>query len=136
MEFLRKLARQSAEGFKDIAEEVWDEIGDTKGIPQGLKDAGRSAGKYALAAQLLMMINFPDEAETFRHSFNINGDGPTGATEFEGTPYGRLLDGVAEAVQDMNASAIGVQGFADVTQTSSYEDLGKMLPMLRDMGEK
>lgn len=131
MEFLRKLAQQSAEGFKEIADEVWGELGDTSGAPQEFKDMGRSAGKYALTAQLLMTLNFPDEAELFRDSFNATGKGPTGANGFEGTPMGHMLSQVAEASATRNAAAIGTQGFSDVTQTSTYDDLGKLLPQLR-----
>lgn len=133
MEFLRKMARQSATAFKDIADEVWDEVGDVKGISKEFKSIEHSAGKYALTAQLLMTLNFPDDAEIFRGSFNITGQGPTGSQGFKGTPVGHLLDGVAEISMHRNAAAIGAQGFSDVSQTSTFEDLGKLLPQLRSM---
>lgn len=133
MDLLRKTARQVATSFKDIADEVWEELGDTSGVPQGYKDVARSAGKYALTAQLLMTMNFPDEAEVFRNSFNITNDGPTGSEGFSGTPIGNLLDGVAEVSSHRNTAAIGTQGYSDVTATSSIDDLGKLLPMLRGM---
>lgn len=135
MEFLRKLAKQSADRFKDTAEEVWDSLGDTSGVPQAYKDVSRSAGKYALTAQLLMIMNFPDEPEVFSETFNVTNDGPTGASGFEGTPIGNLLSSVAKITQQRNVEAIGVQGFGDVTQTSSLKDLVEMLPLIDEMVE-
>lgn len=136
MEFLRKMARESATGFKDLADTVWAELGDTSGIPEEYKGISKSAGKYALTAQLLMMMNFPDDAEVFRDGFNITNKGPTGAEGFKGTPIAALLAGVSEVSMHRNASAIGTQGFSDVTQTSTYEDLDRLLPQLKAMAEK
>lgn len=136
MEFLRQQAERTASNFKDLADEVWDELGDLKGVSQGYKDAGKSAGKYALTAQLLMTMNFPDNAEVFRDAFNATGKGPTGAEGFKGTPIGGLLTAVAAISQHRNASAIGTVGFSDVTQTSTINDLGKDLPVIRRMLEK
>lgn len=132
MELLRKHARKAATSFKDLADDVWEEVGDTKGLPKAL---GETAGKYALTAQLLMTMNFPDEAEIFRGGFNVTGRGPTGAQGFEGTPIAHLLDNVAEVSMQRNTAAIGTQGFADVSQTSTIDDLGQLLPMLRSMVE-
>lgn len=136
MEFLRKMAREAAMGFKDTADSVWDELGDIKGVPQAYKDVSRSAGKYALTAQLLMILNFPDNAEMFRDTFNTTNKGPTGAHGFSNTPIGNLLNGVSELSMQNNASAIGSQGYADVTQTSTYEDLERMLPQLDALATK
>lgn len=133
MDFLRKIAKDTATKFKDLADEVWDELGDTSGVPQAYKDVSRSAGKYALTAQLLMTMTFPDEAETFKDSFNITNDGPTGSQGFSGTPIGHLLDSVAEITVQRNAGAIGTQGYSDVSQTSTIEDLGALLPRIRSM---
>lgn len=135
MEFLRKMAQQSAEGFKDIADEVWDRLGDMKGVPQGYKDTSRTAGKYALTAQLLMTMNFPDDADILRHSFNVTGKGPTGADGFKGTGVGDLLDAVADITKERNLQAKGTTGYADISQTSTYDDLGNLLPMIRLIGE-
>lgn len=135
MKFLRDIARKAANDFKNMADEVWDELGDTNGVPQAYKDVSRSAGKYALTSQLLMAMNFPDEAEVFRDSFNITNGGPTGAQGFEGSPIGFMLDRVAEVAMSRNTAAIGTQGYGDVTQTSTIEDLGQLLPMLRGMEE-
>lgn len=135
MEFLQKIAEQAATKFKNLADEVWDELGDTSGVPQAYKDVSRSAGKYALTAQLLMTMNFPEEADEFRGSFNITNDGPTGAQGFSGTPIGNMLNAVAEITIHRNTSAITAQGFADATQTSTIDDLGRMLPDIRAMIE-
>lgn len=136
MELLRKIARETATSFKDIADEVWDELGDTSGIPEGFKKVSKSAGKYALTAQLLMAMNFPDDAEVFRSSFNITNEGPTGAQGFKDTPLAHLLDSVADMSMQRNASAIGTQGFSDATQTSTIEDLGKLLPKIRGLAKE
>lgn len=133
MELLRKMARRTATSFKDIADEVWDEVGDTSGVPEGFKRAANSVGKYAFTAQLLMAMNFPDDAEVFRSSFNVTNEGPTGADGFQGTPLAHILNTVAEISQERNTAAIGTQGFSDVTQTSTIEDLGRLLPMVRQM---
>lgn len=136
MEFLRKLAQESAMGFKDLADEVWGELGDISGVPQAYKDISTSAGKYALTTQLLMTLNFPDDAEMFRDGFNITNKGPTGSEGFKGTPVGNLLNGVSEIAMHRNAAAVGAQGFSDVTSTSTYEDLERMLPQLDALGTK
>lgn len=136
MDILRKVARQAATSFKDIADDVWDEVGDAKGVSQLVKGVPRSAGKYALTSQLLMAMNFPDEAPTFQHSFNITNDGPTGSVGFQGTPIGHLLDSVAEVSQQRNASAIGIQGYAEAASTSTIDDLGNLLPKLRAMANE
>jgi hypothetical protein len=135
MEFLRKMAQQSAEGFKQIADEVWDRLGDMKGVPKGYKDTARTAGKYALTSQLLMTMNFPDDADILRHSFNVTGKGPTGSDGFSGTPVGDLLDAVADITKERNVQAKGTTGYSDISQTSTYDDLGNLLPMIRLMGE-
>lgn len=136
MEFLRKMAQQAADKFKDTADEVWDSLGDTSGVPQAYKDVSRSAGKYALTAQLLMILNFPDEPEVFSETFNVTNTGPTGASGFEGTPIGHLLSSVAKITAQRNSEAIGVQGFGDVTQTSSLDDLVELLPLIDEMAEE
>lgn len=135
MEFLNKLARKAATDFKDIADDVWDELGDSSMIPKAMKDISTSAGKYALASQLLMAMNFPDDADIFRHSFNVTGNGPTGSKGFAGTPIGHLLDSVADISLHRNTAAIGTQGYADISQTSTIDDLGKLLPNLRAMAQ-
>lgn len=136
MELLRKIARQTATSFKDIADDVWDELGDTSMAPEGFRKTSRSSGKYALTAQLLMTMNFPDDAEIFRSSFNVTNAGPTGSHGFKGTPVAHLLDAVADISQERNAAAIGTVGFSDVTQTSTINDLGKLLPIIRSMAKE
>lgn len=135
MEFLRKMARDSASSFKDLADTVWAELGDANSIPEEYKRISKSAGKYALTAQLLMIMNFPDNAEVFRDGFNITNEGPTGSKGFQGSPVGSLLEGVAEISAHRNAAAIGTQGNSDVTQTSTYDDLDRLLPQIREMGK-
>lgn len=137
MEFLRKMARESGMGFKELADEVWAEVGDVSAVKSQFKGMEKSAGKYALTAQLLMTLNFPDDAETFRSSFNVTGKGPTGADGFSGTSIGDMLNGVSEVAAQMNAAAIGTSGAADISQTSTYDDLGKLIPRLRTLsGDK
>lgn len=136
MDFLRKQAQETAQGFKELADEVWDEVGDVSGIKGVFKGMERTAGKYALTAQLLMTLNFPDEADVFRDSFNNSGKGPTGSKGFEGSPIAHLLDGVADVAQTLNASAIATSGAADISQTSTYDDLGKLLPRLRALSKE
>lgn len=137
MDFLRKHAQQSAVGFKELADEVWSEVGATEGLRETFKGMEKTAGKYALTAQLLMTLNYPQEAETFRNGFNATGPGPTGSEGFADTPIGTMLDAVSELSQTLQAQAIGTTGAADISQTSTYEDLSKVLPRLRAlMGEK
>lgn len=134
MEFLRKMAQQSAEGFKEIADEVWDRLGDMKAV-KGYKEASRTAGKYALTAQLLMIMNFPDDADVLRHSFNVTGKGPTGSDGFKGTRVGDILDAVADITKERNIQAVASTGYADISQTSTYDDLGRLLPQIVMVGE-
>lgn len=136
MEFLKEMARKSANDFKEIADDVWGELGDSSMIPKALKEISSSAGKYALASQLLMTMNFPDDADMFRNSFNATNKGPTGSKGFAKTPIGHLLDSVADISAHRNAAAIGVQGFADISQTSTIKDLGEVLPQVRNMAMK
>ena len=139
MDFLRKMARQSGQEFKDLADEVWAEVGSSFD-KDSFKGMERSAGKYALTAQLLMTLNFPEDATTFRDSFNFTGEGPTGAQGFMGTPIQIALDGVAEMATVLGAQAMRDTGAIDVTKTSTYQDLDRILPELRrilaEEGEK
>lgn len=136
MEFLRKQAAQKAEGFKELADEVWDELGDIRGISKGMKQVAKTGGKYALAAQLLMMLNYPDEAEMLRDSYNVTGAGPTGAQGFQGTPLAHMLDATAALVIHRNTSAISIQGYADAGATSTMKDLITILPQLRSFAKE
>lgn len=129
MEFLRKATQAAGEDFKDLADAVWEQMGDTQGIPQALKNEGKTLGKYALAAQLAMMFNFPDDADMFRDSFNIIGGGPTGANEFTGTMHSILVN-ASDMAEGTNQEAIQAQGFADISSTSTFDDIRKMLPSL------
>lgn len=129
MEFLRKAAKAASEDFKELADSVWDSMGDTRGVPAAAKKAGRTLGKYALTSQLIMMFNFPDDADMFRDSFNVTGDGPTGASEFGG-PIGTVLTNAADMAMQTNQEAINAQGFADISSTSTIEDIRKALPSL------
>lgn len=134
MKFLKDAAKKAAEGFKDLAEDVWDAMGDTSGAPEAVKKAGPTIGKYALTSQLLMMLNFPDSAEGLRDSFNVIGNGPTGARGFTG-PLKASLENVAKISKDNNEQAQRLQGFADISSTSTYDDLANMLPVLTMMAE-
>lgn len=135
MQFLRDAAKAAGQGFKGIADEVWGSLGNTENAPEGAKVAGRTMGKYALTAQLLMMLNFPDDAEMYRDTYNITGGGPTGARNFKGT-VGNLLARTAQVASSINMEAMEVQGFADISSTSTYDDLSKLLPQLTQVVEK
>lgn len=134
MQFLQDLAAQTADKFKDTAEAVWDALGPTARNSGKLKESQRTAGKYALTASLGMMMNYPDNAEVFRDTFNLTGPGHTGAGNFldddELAGIGRILGRSANVSMVNNQQAQMVMGYADVTATSSLSDIQKMLPML------
>lgn len=130
-----KAAKAASEDFKDLADSVWDSMGDTSGVPKAAKKAGRTLGKYALTSQLMMMFNFPDDAAMFRDSFNISGDGPTGASEFGG-PIGTVLTNASDMAMQTNQEAINAQGFADISSTSTIEDIRKLLPTMMKTKEQ
>lgn len=129
MDFIRKAAQAASEEFKETSEKVWERMGDTQGVPEELKKMGKTLGKYALTAQLGMMFNFPDDADLFRDSFNIIGDGPTGANEFTGTMHTILIN-ASNIAQQINEEATNAQGFADISSTSTLSDITKLLPQL------
>jgi hypothetical protein len=133
MEFLRKLTAKKADLFKDLADDVWDELGDISKISKGMKQISRTGGKYALTAQLLMILNFPEEAEMLRDTFNITGKGPTGIKGFQGTPMAHLLEATTAITIHRDAAAKEVQGYSDMGATSTYRDLNVILPQLRSM---
>lgn len=135
MDFLRKAAKAASEDFKDLADSVWEAMGDTRGTPEVVKKAGKTLGKYAIASQLIMMFNFPDDADMFRDSFNVTGDGPTGASEFGG-PIGTALMNAADMAMSINQEAQNAQGFADIASTSTIDDVRKMLPSLMKVKEQ
>ncbi|WFZ78502.1 hypothetical protein MQM1_019 [Aeromonas phage vB_AsaP_MQM1] len=134
MQFLYDMAAQVSEQFKDTADAVWDAVGPSHRGSGKLKEAQRTAGKYALVASLGMMLNFPDNADLFRDTFNLTGPGPTGADGFledeSLASMGRVIGRTAAISSANNAQALMAQGYADVGATSTLEDIEKMLPML------
>ena len=134
MQFLKEAAASAADKFKDTADAVWDALGPTTKNSGKLKVAHRVAGKYALTASLGMMMNFPDNAELFRDTYNLTGEGPTGAMKFfedeETSEVGMLLGRGANVSMVNNQQAQMAQGYADVLATSTLDDIQKMLPML------
>lgn len=134
MQFLYDMAAQVSEQFKDTAEAVWDAMGPSHRGSGKLREAQRTAGKYALTASLGMMLNFPDNAELFRDTFNLTGPGPTGADEFlsdtDLSAMGRVVGRTSAISSANNMQALMAQGYADVGATSTLEDIQKMLPML------
>lgn len=140
MQFLYDIAAQASENFKDTADAVWDALGESHKGSKTLREAQRTAGKYALTATLAMMMNFPDNSDMFRDTFNVTGPGPTGADGFlsdkELASVGRLMGRGAAVASTNNMQARMVNGFADVTATSTLSDIQKMLPMLVLVGEQ
>lgn len=134
MQFLQEMAAAAADKFKDTADAVWDALGSNTKNSGKLKGAHRVAGKYALTAHLCMMMNYPDNAELFRDTFNLTGDGPTGAASFyedeETSEVGALLGRGANVAMVNSQQAMMAQGYADVSATSTLDDIQKMLPML------
>ena len=134
MQFLQELAADTADKFKDTAEAVWDALGGPVKKSERLKEAQYSAGKYALTASLCMMMNFPDNADVFRDIYNLNGKGHTGAFSFvddeELHDIGKVLGRASNVATVNNYQARMAVGHADVSATSTLDDIQKMLPML------
>lgn len=134
MQFLKEIAADASERFKDTADAVWDSMRPTTKNSGKLKEASRIAGKYALTANLAMMMNFPDNAELFRDTFNVTGPHHTGAKRFfedeETSDVGLILGRGANIAMVNNKQAQMAQGYADVLATSTLSDIQKMLPML------
>ena len=140
MQFLYDLAAQAGDNFKETADAVWDALGESHKGSKTLREAQRTAGKYALTATMAMMMNYPDNAELFRDTFNVTGPGPTGAGEFMGDKelesVGRLIGRGSVVAGANNSQAQMMNGFADVTATSTLSDIQNMLPMLMLVGEQ
>ena len=134
MQFLQDLAAQAADKFKDTADAVWDALGPSAKNSGKLRESQRTAGKYALVSSMAMMMNYPDNAELFRDTFNLTGPGHTGASKFfddeEVSEIGSVLGRSANVAMVNNQQAKMVQGYANVAATSTLDDILKMLPML------
>lgn len=139
MQFLYDIAAQVSEQFKETSDAVWDALGDSPKGSKTLRGAQRTAGKYAITATLAMMMNYPDNAEMFRDVFNVTGEGPTGASEFlsdkELSSLGRMLGRASSVAVTNNVQAFNIQGYADVSASSTLEDIQKMIPMIMFVGE-
>lgn len=134
MEFIRQMARESATGFKDIADELWDTLSASKKLPKNLKKYSNTAGKYAITAKALMMLNFPDKVNDLAYEFNrSNPEGPDGVDGFMESSIGEMFKEVIKFSSQNNMLALELQGHADISQTSTYDDLAGVLPMIDKM---
>ena len=137
MEFMDKMAAQAADKFKETAGEVWEALGGQEASKSNtVRQARFSAGKYAVLATMVLMMNYPDNARLFRQGFNVNGNGPTGVDEFAATKsvtankIARMLHNTNMLAEALSIEAIAATGRADPTATSTLTDLMQLLPIL------
>lgn len=137
MHFMDKLAADAATRFKETADRVWESLGGPEASQsKTVKGAKYSAGKYAVTATMVNMMNFPDNAPLFAHVFNVTGNGPDGVQGFAASKsvtanrIARALDNTQNVAQNLALQATAAQGFADVSATSTLSDLNKILPVL------
>lgn len=144
MEFMDKLAAQAADNFKKTADDLWTALGGPEASKsKTVRNAKFSAGKYAVLATMVLMMNYPDNASTFRQAFNVTGNGPDGVEGFAASKsvtanaIARALHNTQVVAQTLSLEAIKAQGSADVTATSTLKDVRKILPVItRSVKEK
>lgn len=137
MEFMDKLAAQAADNFKKTADGLWASLGGPKASQsKTVRKSKFSAGKYAVLATMVLMMNYPDNASVFRQVFNVTGTGPNGVEGFAASKsvtanaIARALHNTQIISQTLSLEAIEAQGFADVSATSTLKDIQKLLPVI------
>lgn len=137
MQFMDKLAAEAANKFKETSDELWEFLGGPEASQSKTVRASRfSAGKYATLATMVLMMNYPDNATVFRDAFNVTGNGPDGVAGFAATKsvtanrIARALHNTQVISQTLSLEAIRAQGYADITATSTLDDILQMLPVI------
>lgn len=137
MDFMDKLAAQAADNFKETAGDLWEFLGGPEASNSNtVRNARFSAGKYAVLATMVLMMNYPDNANIFRDAFNVTGNGPDGVDGFAASKsvtankIARALHNTQVVSQTLSLEAIRVAGQADPTATSTLKDIRKLLPVL------